>query len=67
VAEFTALCGVHAPEDLALLPDGHTLIVSQIRGPGDAAFDPQRSYLAVLDTADGTLRPARMRIDSRPG
>jgi hypothetical protein len=67
VAEFTALCGVHAPEDLALLPDGHTLIVSQIRGPGDAAFDPQRSYLAVLDTADGMLRPARIRIDSRPG
>jgi len=66
-AQFTALCGVHAPEDLALLPDGHTLIVSQIRGPGDADFDPQRSYLALLDTADGMLRPARIRIDSRRG
>jgi hypothetical protein len=67
VAQFTALCGVHAPEDLALLPDGRTLIISQIRGPGDAAFDPERSYLAVLDTRDGLLRPARIRIDSRPG
>jgi len=66
-AEFTALCGVHAPEDLAVLPDGHTLIVSQIRGPGDAAFDPERSYLALLDTANGTMRAARIRFDSRPG
>jgi len=67
VGQFTALCGVHAPEDLALLPDGRTLIISQIHGPGDAVYDPKRSYLGIFDTSDGTLRAAQIRIDSRPG
>ncbi len=51
VGDLVPVCGLSRPEDMELLPDGHTLVISQM-GTLDGA---RAGSLALYDTATGII------------
>jgi hypothetical protein len=59
----TPICGLHAPEDLELLPDGKHLLVSQM--PDHA--NPNSGGLAVMDLATNRVQPLMIKNEFKAG
>jgi len=51
VGDLVPVCGLSRPEDMELLPDGHTMVISQM-GTLDGA---EAGSLALYDTATGII------------
>jgi hypothetical protein len=59
-----SVCGLVGPEDVELLKDGHTLVVSEL--PADFAH-PHGPGLMLVDLASNTSRPLPIRVDREAG
>jgi hypothetical protein len=63
-SKISPICGLSGPEDIALLKDERTLVVSEL--PPDFAH-PQGSGLMLADLVTNRARPLRIRIDREDG
>jgi hypothetical protein len=64
VGNVTPICGLQAPEDLELLPNGKQLLIGEIPGGADHKTG---GGLAVMDLAGDVVRPMEIRNEYKAG